>query len=344
MRILSFVLALAASFCMVQTMEAQDAAAEAPADSSTSLDDGLYAKITTNKGEVLLNLEYKKVPLTVINFTGLAEGKIKNDKKSGKPYYDGLVFHRVIDDFMVQGGCPEGTGRGGPGYKFRDEFDKSLRHSGPGILSMANAGPGTNGSQFFITHKATPWLDDRHSVFGKVVSGMDVVNSIVKGDSIKSVKIVRVGDDAKAFDNSQSAFDDLSDLSKKNVRVGEEFLEKNKSEDGVVETASGLQIKILNEGTGKNPSAKSTVKVHYEGSLLNGTVFDSSYKRNVPAEFPLNKVIPGWTEGLQLIKEGGKAILWIPSKLAYGSNDVGGGLIPGGSTLKFQVELIEIVK
>lgn len=168
---------------------------------------GVYAQFNTSRGEILLRLEYKKVPMTAANFVGLAEGTIKNDERGeGEPFYDGLVFHRVIDDFMVQGGCPQGTGRGDPGYRFPDEFDADLKHDGAGVLSMANAGPGTNGSQFFITHKATPWLDGRHSVFGAVVSGQDVVDAIRKGDKVESVKILRVGEDAEAFRPDEASF------------------------------------------------------------------------------------------------------------------------------------------
>ncbi len=182
--------------------------AENPAPATEkALADGLYAKIITNKGDILIKLEFEKVPLTVCNFVGLAEGTLNADKRKGKPFYDGLIFHRVIANFMIQGGCPLGKGIGGPGYKFPDEIDRSLRHTGPGILSMANAGRGTNGSQFFITHKATPWLDGKHAVFGSVVTGMDVVNSIAKGDVMKKVQIVRQGTTACAFKSDQAAFD-----------------------------------------------------------------------------------------------------------------------------------------
>jgi peptidyl-prolyl cis-trans isomerase A (cyclophilin A) len=163
--------------------------------------DGIYAKIKTNKGMITIKLEYEKAPMTVANFVGLAEGKVKNTAKAeGLPYFDGIVFHRVIPDFMIQGGDPTATGSGGPGYAFADEIHPDLKHTRPGTMSMANAGPATNGSQFFITHKETPWLDGKHAVFGYVTEGQDVVNAIVMGDKMEQVTIERVGKAAKAWD------------------------------------------------------------------------------------------------------------------------------------------------
>ena len=169
--------------------------------SHPDLNNGLYAEIKTNKGDMLLNLTFKETPVTVANFVSLSEGKNKNVSPEflNKKFYDGLIFHRVISDFMIQGGDPLGTGSGGPGYSFKDEFSENLRHDSEGVLSMANSGPKTNGSQFFITHTRTPWLDDKHSVFGKLIKGNDVLNSIRQNDTIKEVVIIRKGREARSF-------------------------------------------------------------------------------------------------------------------------------------------------
>lgn len=204
---LKFVKTLSFLFAGLMVISGSNASEES-GTAGLDLDDGLYAEFTTNRGVILVRLEYEKVPLTVTNFVGLAEGTIPSNKPEGTRFYDGLTFHRVIADFMVQGGDPEGSGRGGPGYRFPDEFYPELRHDKPGTLSMANAGPNTNGSQFFITHNATPWLDDRHAVFGYVIKGQDVVDSIQQSDQLETVKILRVGSDAEGFKADRDAFEE----------------------------------------------------------------------------------------------------------------------------------------
>jgi peptidyl-prolyl cis-trans isomerase A (cyclophilin A) len=306
--------------------------------------DGIYVRLETSKGSIYGMLEYKKTPLTVANFIGLAEGKIANKQKpEGTPYYDGLKFHRVIADFMIQGGCPLGTGTGDPGYKFADEFDPSLKHTGPGIFSMANSGPNTNGSQFFITHVATPWLDGKHSVFGHVVEGQDVVNSIAQNDAILNVIVLRKGSEAMAFDAAKAFNEEQTKLAEKQkadeARKSAEA-EKVKKEFTNV-TASGLRYVILQEGTGKMPQATSNVRVHYTGTFIDGNIFDSSVQRGEPIDFNLNQVIPGWTEGVQLMKEGAKYKFYIPYQLAYGERGYPGA-IPPKSDLIFEVELLKI--
>ncbi len=309
------------------------------------MQDGLYAKFNTNKGTILVSLEFEKTPGTVGNFVALAEGNLDNKIKSqGTPYYDGLKFHRVIADFMIQGGCPQGTGTGNPGYQFDDEFHPDLKHDGPGVLSMANAGPGTNGSQFFITHVATPWLDNNHTVFGKVVEGQDVVDSIAQDDTIESLEIVRKGDAAENF-NAVESFRTFEGSREK--RLAEEAkareAELDKLAAGFKKTDSGLRYQILQEGNGMKAEKGKTVSVHYKGQLADGTVFDSSYKRNQPIDFPLGmgQVIPGWDEGIGLLNVGDKARFVIPSDLAYGSRGAG-GVIPPNATLIFDVELMNV--
>ena len=307
--------------------------------------EGMYAKIKTNKGDIMLELEFEKTPLTVANFVGLAEGKIKNNKKEiGEPYYDGLKFHRVIADFMIQGGCPDGNGMGGPGYQFPDEIHPDLKHSAPGILSMANAGPGTNGSQFFITHKETPWLDGKHTVFGKVTEGQDVVDAIAQDDKIIEIDIIRKGEKAKKFD-SKAIFDkELEKLEKQAAEKAKKAKEAiDELKKGAKVTSSGLAYKIIKKGTGAKAEAGKTVSVHYTGKLSNGTKFDSSYDRNQPIEFELGRgrVIKGWDEGISLLNVGSKATFIIPPDLAYGARGAG-GVIPPNATLIFDVELVEI--
>ena len=308
------------------------------------MQDGLYAKFNTSKGEIIVNLEFEKTPGTVGNFVALAEGNMENSAKpQGTPYYDGLNFHRVIPDFMIQGGCPLGTGTGNPGYKFDDEIHSDLKHDAPGKLSMANAGPGTNGSQFFITHVATPWLDGKHTVFGSVVEGQDVVDAVSQGDKIESLEIVRVGDAAKDF-NAIEAFRVFEGAREKRIAAEREAAkaELDKLAAGFDETGSGLRYKIIQKGDGKKAEKGNMVSVHYKGQLADGTVFDSSYKRNAPLDFQVGvgQVIPGWDEGICLLNVGDKARLVIPSDLAYGAAGAG-GVIPPNATLVFDVELMD---
>lgn len=309
------------------------------------MQDGLYAKFITSKGDILVNLEYKRTPGTVGNFVALAEGTLENSvKPQGNPFYDGLKFHRVIPDFMIQGGCPKGTGTGDPGYKFEDEFHQDLRHDTPGVLSMANSGPGSNGSQFFITHIATPWLDDKHTVFGNVVEGQDVVDAIAQGDAIEKVEIVRQGSDAEGF-NAVEAFRTFEGSREKLIaekRKANEA-ELDKLATGFEQTKSGLRYKIIQKGDGKAAEKGKMVSVHYKGQLADGTVFDSSYKRNQPLDFQVGvgQVISGWDEGICLLNVGDKARLVIPSDLGYGAQGAG-GVIPPNAILVFDVELMAV--
>lgn len=309
------------------------------------MENGIYAKFNTPKGSILVKLTHDKTPGTVGNFVGLAEGNLENDAKpQGNPYYNGLKFHRVIPDFMIQGGCPVGTGVGGPGYQFDDEFHPELKHDKPGVLSMANAGPGTNGSQFFITHVETPWLDNKHTVFGHVVEGQDIVDAVAQGDEIESIEIIREGDEAKKW-NAVEAFRTFEGSREKRIAEEKERAEAEmeKLAAGFDKTDSGLRYKIIQKGSGKKAEKGKTVSVHYTGSLDNGQVFDSSYKRKQPIDFPLGMghVIEGWDEGIALLQVGDKARFVIPSHLGYGSRGAG-GVIPPDATLIFDVELMDV--
>ena len=310
---------------------------------------GLYAAITTTQGVIVCALEFQKTPMTVANFVGLAEGKLANKAKpDGQPFYDGLTFHRVIANFMIQCGCPEGTGRGGPGYRFGDEIDETLTHSGAGILSMANAGPGTNGSQFFITHNKTPHLDGKHTVFGHVVSGQNVVNAIKQGDVIQSIRIHRVGADAQAFVVDQARFDALSESLQK--RLAEKAAQATAAQAALTHrfvpadapvTPKGVRYTITQAGSGETPKPGAVCAVHYTGKLVSGQTFDSSLTRGQPFSFPVGKgqVIPGWDETVLLMKTGEKRTIAIPPALGYGARGAG-GVIPPNAWLIFDVELV----
>jgi cyclophilin family peptidyl-prolyl cis-trans isomerase len=313
----------------------------------SDLSDGLYADLETSKGNIILELYYEQVPTTVSNFVALAEGNhpVVDDQHEGKRYYDGLKFHRVIENFMIQGGDPTGTGSGGPGYQFDDEFNEELKHDGPGVLSMANAGPGTNGSQFFITHVETPWLDGKHSIFGKVNSGQDVVDEIEQDDIIKTVKVVRIGEAAKSFNAPKNFENYISEKSEADILRAEAEKESlEKLSEGMQETESGLKYKISKEGTGPNAKKDDLLSVHYSLQLVDGSEIDSSFTRGAPIEFTcgVGQVIKGWDEAMQLLNKGSKARLIIPSELGYGAVGAGNGVIPPNATLIFDVELVDI--
>lgn len=329
-------------------------------DFYNSLQDGVYAKMETSKGELIIKFFDKEAPVTVANFVGLAEGTIENKAKAkGVPYYDGIVFHRVIKNFMIQGGDPQGTGMGDPGYKFDDEKN-DLKHEGKGYLSMANSGPNTNGSQFFITEVATPWLDGRHTVFGKVIKGDDVIDAIANSvtgaqDRPKQeIKIVKVtvftkGDDYKKYDAAKIFNEGKGKVQESNKAyvAKQEAEAAKKLEDlkaGMTTTASGLMYKITKSNPeGKAPKAGDMVSVHYAGKLTNGQEFDNSFKRGEPIDIPIGagQVIKGWDEGILLLKEGESATLLMPSELGYGARGAG-GVIPPNAWLIFDVELVKV--
>ncbi len=326
--------------------------------------DGIFATISTSKGDIVVSLEYVKAPITVANFISLAEGTNPNvtvERLKGKPFYDGLKFHRVINDFMIQGGDPDGNGSGGPGYSFKDEFTEELKFDKGGILAMANSGPATNGSQFFITHKDTPWLNGKHTIFGHVVSGMDNVNKIVQDDIMNKITITRKGAAAKKFDAVKVLADDVKkeaakkEEAKKVIASKAAYFAATKAK--ATTTASGLKYVITQKGTGVKGAEGSTIYFHYAGYFEDGNLFDSSIA-NVAKEygkydpnrdagggykaFPFavgkkDGMIPGFIEALDMMTDGEKAIFFLPSNLAYGEKGAG-GVIPPNATLIFEIE------
>lgn len=308
--------------------------------------DGVYAVIDTNKGDIVVELFYKETPMTVCNFVGLAEGTL--DAAKGKPFYDGLIFHRVIANFMIQGGDPDGKGTGGPGYRFPDEFVDNLKHNTAGILSMANAGPGTNGSQFFITHVPTPWLDGKHTVFGRVVKGQDVVNKIAQGDRMNSISIIRKGAEAQKFTATQKDFNTYlagaTERAKQRVaqkREKYEALIKQKFPNAV-KNENGVFYTITKAGTGAKAQTGKTLTMKYKGSLLDGTVFDDS-DMHEPLKFVAGagQLIAGFDQQAVQMAVGEKRTIVIPPELGYGSRGAG-GVIPPDSYLVFELELLSV--
>lgn len=324
-----------------------------------SLKDGIYAYFITNKGNILVNLEYEKVPMTVANFVGLAEGKFEpfDTIEIKNPFYDGTKFHRVIANFVIQGGDPTGTGNGGPGYAFYDEFHDSLTHDAAGVLAMANSGKNTNGSQFYITRKALHRLDGGYSIFGKVVSGLAIVDSIQQNDTLQHVEIIRKGRDARKFKATEefrgkyeaitailkAEKERIMKIKKMSIPEYKTYFkeEMSKAYPDAMQTESGLMIIIEEQGEGSKPAVGQNVSVHYTGKFLDGKKFDSSKDRNKPIIFPLGqgRVIKGWDEGIGMLGKGGKATLIIPYYLAYGPK--GRAVIPPYATLIFDVELVD---
>jgi peptidyl-prolyl cis-trans isomerase A (cyclophilin A) len=327
--------------------------------------EGIFATISTTKGDIVLTLEYSKAPLTVANFISLAEGNnpnLKVDRLKGKPFYDGLKFHRVINDFMIQGGDPDGNGTGGPGYAFKDEIVPELIFNKGGILAMANSGPATNGSQFFITHKETPWLNGKHTIFGHVISGMDNVNKIVQDDLMTKIIITRKGAAAKKFDAIKVIAEEAKKEEARKAEALKVITEKKAYFVGkkteAATTESGLQYVITQKGTGVKPADGSTIYFHYSGYFEDGNLFDSSvaevakiygkYDARRDAQkgyqsFPFvagkkDGMIPGFLEALSLMSIGDKGLFFLPSKLAYGENGAG-GVIPPNATLIFEIEI-----
>ncbi|GAA4325346.1 peptidylprolyl isomerase [Pontixanthobacter gangjinensis] len=346
------------------------------------LEDGMYAEFNTSMGPIVAELYFEETPMTVANFVSLAEGnsKMADSTYKEKKYYDGIIFHRVIDGFMIQGGDPTGTGSGGPGYKFPDEFVDSLSHDSKGILSMANAGPGTNGSQFFITLAPVQQLDGRHTVFGKIVKGQDVVDSIgkvetgprdkpVKDVTINELNIIRKGSAAKNFDAPKVFEEELANIEAEKeaeARKMQEMAAKKAEEFKAIEEKadsleSGLKIYFENKGDGEKPKNGQKILVDYEGYFADGTLFDTN-KEELAKEFkvfnerraaqggygsstmiygPDAPMIPGFKEGIQQMQVGDEAVVFIPSHLAYGERGAG-GVIPPNTDLIFRIKLVDM--
>ena len=310
--------------------------------------EGVFAVLETEKGTIVLNLFYKETPMTVSNFVGLAEGTL--DAAKGKPFYNGLKFHRVIADFMIQGGDPQGNGTGGPGYKFADEFVEGYVFDKPGKLAMANSGTNTNGSQFFITHVPTDWLNYKHTIFGEVLEGQDVVNAVAQGDTIKSLKIVRQGKDAEAFKVTQASFDALKAEGAKKAASFQEELQKKtiaKVIEGCSKTDSGIYYQILKNGSGLVCGKGKKVTVEYKGYLPNGQIFDASKEFHPQGHEPISftvgagEMIPGFDEMVQEMKYGETRKMVIPPELAYGAYGIPQAGIPGNSYICFDFKLVK---
>ena len=346
-----------------------------------NLKDGLYADIQTNYGDMLAELYYKTTPGTVANFVSLAEGTntYVADSLKGKRYYDGTKSHRVIKNFMLQAGDRTATGEGDPGYKFADEFVDTLRYTRKGQLGMANSGPATNGSQFFITEVATDWLNFRHTIFGQVIQGEDVISKITSVKTgaqdrpvdpvvIKKVEIIRVGKDAQKWD-APKVFDAFMKEQNAKAQKLESQKEKNlalmaEQEAKAVAQPSGIKILKLKEGNGVKPQIGADILVNYAGFLrATGDLFDTNIaeiaKENdaydaaraadpqygyIPYAWkysPEVGLIAGFKEALLSMKVGDRIRVFIPSALAYGKQGFGNGVIPPDADLMFEIEIVD---
>ena len=313
------------------------------------LEDGLYAQILTNRGGIIVRLEPEKAPLTVMNFVGLAEGVLENTHTDGEPFYDGLTFHRVEPDFVVQGGDPAGNGSGGPGYRFPTETHPDLRHDQPGVVAMANSGPDTNGSQFYITMAATPHLDGGYNVFGEVVQGMDVVTSLEVGDRMREVNILRYGAEASEYEATQQQFDRLVERvyearEQEAARRREEALEAARERwPGLTQYEdTNLLLATLEEGSGTEPREGDTVRVHIVFSLLDGTQLDSTVDRGEPEEYTYlsDRIIPGLELAVGTLTTGERLVAVVPPELAFGEAGLPPA-VPPNSYVVFELERIE---
>ncbi len=308
------------------------------------LDNGLYANLHTNQGDILVQLEFQKTPLTVVNFVGLAEGTKNSNIQTGKPFYNGLKFHRVIDNFMIQGGDPKGNGTGGPGYDFRDEIT-NLSHNGSGILSMANSGPNTNGSQFFITHRATDWLDAKHTVFGHVIEGMDVVNSIKQNDFIRKIKIIRIGKEAQNFQTDEAAFN--TENNKYAIQKQKKLAQKkaelvsfvNANYANAKITDKGHFFEINRPGNNTKPNKGDLVKVDFTIDLGDGTNMRESGKP-LPFAAGTGTIIDIIDTSVLEMSVGEIRTLIAPYHQIYG--DSSRGSLSSDSILIFKLELLSI--
>lgn len=314
--------------------------------------DGLFAAIHVNKQVIFTELYYEKAPVTVTNFVGLATGKFENYAVKKGNFYNGLTFHRVVENFVIQGGDPNGDGGGNPGYAFVDEFDDTLIHDSKGILSMANSGPDTNGSQFFITLGPTRHLDGKHSIFGKVVAGEIAIFQVKKDDTITSVKIYPKGEQAKAFVNNITwdDFQKLIAVTKENKTKAlyenkDTMLSSLENAKHLTKTKDGIYYSIIQNGLGKEIKDGDEIEVHYELKLYGKeNVIDSSYTRNKTFTIPevgKGAVIRGWDLILRGLKKGQKIRAIIPPELAYGERGVG-NQIPPESFLDFIIEIVDI--